>query len=277
MSTPGGGALVFVGMIELLCLDVDGTLVGATGVVPDDVWSAAARARARGVRIAVCSGRPGFGLARAYAERLAPDGWHVFQNGASVVHLPSAASRSRTIPRAVVERLIALGRARGRTLELYDDTGYAVERTDERAQRHAALLGVSFEPRPLADYADRAVRAQWLLADHEAASVLAEPHDELTVASSLSPVMPDTVFVNMTPRGIDKGAALREVAAAYGIALAHVMMVGDGANDVSAMRAAGVAVAMGNAEPEALAAAAHVVGHVDAGGLLEAFSLAESI
>jgi hydroxymethylpyrimidine pyrophosphatase-like HAD family hydrolase len=52
------------------------------------------------------------------------------------------------------------------------------------------------------------------------------------------------------------------------------MMVGDGANDVSALRAVGFAVAMGNAEHEARDAAAHHVGHVDALGLLEAFALA---
>jgi hypothetical protein len=52
------------------------------------------------------------------------------------------------------------------------------------------------------------------------------------------------------------------------------MMVGDGANDATALRAVGFSVAMGNAEPEALEAAGRVVGHVDDGGLIEAFELA---
>jgi Cof subfamily protein (haloacid dehalogenase superfamily) len=264
-------------MIELICVDVDGTLVGSSGSVHSSVWRAAREARSRGVRLAICSGRPGFGLARDYAERLNPGGWHIFQNGASVVNLASGESSSRPLDAGAVARLIGIARDTGRALELYDDLGYAVESTSDRARRHAALLGVPFAPRAFEEVASRAVRAQWLVGDDEADAVLEERHDELTVATSLSPVMADTVFVNMTPRGVDKGTALRALAASYGVPIARVMMVGDGANDVAAMRAAGVAVAMGNAEPEALAAAAHVVAHVDAGGLVEALTLAERL
>jgi hydroxymethylpyrimidine pyrophosphatase-like HAD family hydrolase len=86
--------------------------------------------------------------------------------------------------------------------------------------------------------------------------------------------MPDTSFLNVTPDGVDKGAAVRAVAEEYGVPLERVMMVGDGANDVPVMRIVGFPVAMGNAEPVARAAARHHVGDVDRGGLLEAISLA---
>ena len=64
------------------------------------------------------------------------------------------------------------------------------------------------------------------------------------------------------------------MAEAYGVPVERAVMVGDGANDAAALRAVGFPVAMGNAEPEALAAATRVVGHVDEGGLIEAFDLA---
>jgi hydroxymethylpyrimidine pyrophosphatase-like HAD family hydrolase len=52
------------------------------------------------------------------------------------------------------------------------------------------------------------------------------------------------------------------------------MMVGDGLNDLGVMTVVGYAVAMGNAEPEILAATDHVVAGVDEGGLVEAIELA---
>ena len=80
-------------MLPLIFIDVDGTLVGTENRVLPEVWAAAARARAAGVKLVLCSGRPEFGRARAYAERLDAEGWHVFQNGSSVVNLASGASR----------------------------------------------------------------------------------------------------------------------------------------------------------------------------------------
>lgn len=261
-------------MIGLICIDVDGTLVGSSGTVLPEVWDAADRVRATGRRLAVCSGRPGFGVARRFAERLEPGGWHVFQNGASVVHLPSAESHSRPLPAAAVARLVATARATGRVLELYSDLDYAVESADARAVGHAALLGVPYAPRPLDAFEGPVVRAQWLVAHEDADRVAAEPQEDLTVATSLSPVMPETVFVNMTPRGVDKSVAVRSVAAAYGVPLEQVMMVGDGANDAPALRVVGFPVAMGNAEPEARAAARYEVAHVDRLGLVEALEMA---
>lgn len=262
-------------MIGLICIDVDGTLVGTGGVVHERVWAAAERVRARGIRLAVCSGRPAFGLARGYAERLDGDAWHVFQNGASVVHLPSGESRSVPLAPEGVEWLVERARVTGRPLELYADTDYAVESTAPRAAQHAALLGVPFRPRPFASLDGTVVRAQWLLSRAEAEVALDEAgHPSLHRALSTSPVMPDTGFVNVTPAGVDKASAVRMVAEGYGVPLERVMMVGDAPNDLGVLREVGFPVAMDNAEDEVHAVARHRVGHVDDGGLAEAFELA---
>jgi Cof subfamily protein (haloacid dehalogenase superfamily) len=261
-------------MIRLICIDVDGTLVGRSGDVAPAIWSAAEKVRARGIRLAICSGRPSFGRARAIADRLDGDGWHIFQNGASIVHFASGETRSHPFTAAAVAGLIARSRETGRVLELYTDTDYAVEHDVERARRHAALLGVPFRPRDLLSLSGAIVRAQWLLARGESDALLAEPHDGLAISVSLSPVMPDSEFANVTPPGVDKGAALRRVAEVYGLPLEQVMMVGDGDNDLPALRIVGAPVAMGNAEPEVHEAARHIVGDVEHDGLVEAFELA---
>jgi Cof subfamily protein (haloacid dehalogenase superfamily) len=260
--------------IRLVCIDVDGTLIGAAGVVDPEVWDAVERAQGAGIRLAVSSGRPGFGITRELAERIGPDGWHSFQNGASVVNISTGSSLSAQLEAAAVEMLVGRARDSARLLELYTDDSYAFVGHSERSREHAALLGVPFEPRPVESLRGPIVRALWLVAHQDAEAVLAEPHPGLETSRSTSPMMPDTCFINMTREGVDKGSAVRAMAAEYEFALEEVMYVGDGHNDAAAMRLVGCPVAMGNADVEAKAVAVRTVAHVDEGGLVEALALA---
>lgn len=261
-------------MLGLICVDVDGTLVGTGNVVREDVWAALADARARGVRIALCSGRPAFGNALKYARRLDPDGWHVFQNGASVVNVGSGESLSEPLPPGGLDLLLARAHETGRLLEVYTDDEYGVTQPGDLARRHAELLGVPYVPRDPQTLTGTRVRAQWVVPLAESAGVQAEPHPGLDLHPAGSPVMPDVMFISVTRAGVGKGSAVTRVAAAYGLPLERVMMVGDGHNDVTAMRVVGHPVAMGNADAEARAAGHYHVAHVDAGGLAEAVALA---
>lgn len=265
-------------MIRIIGIDVDGTLVGASGRVPPEVWRAAARARAAGIRLVLCSGRPAFGLAREYAQHLDPDGWHIFQNGASIVDFASEDSLSTSLPAQAVESLVRQAQRVDWVLELYADTEYATESTSNWAREHAELLGIEFAPRPFAALRSAVggaiVRAQWLVASADAPVAMQSAPANLEVAQSSSPLMPHTTFVGLTPAGVSKGSAMRIVAAKYGVALDETMYVGDAGNDLSALRIVGSAIAMGNADATVIAAAHHVVGHVDEGGLSEAIELA---
>ncbi len=260
-------------MIRLVCIDVDGTLVGSNGSIPEVVWPAVERVRARGVHLALCSGRPAFGITRGFAERLDPTGWHVFQNGASVLNVATGESHSRALPHAGKLRLVARARATGRVLELYTDGDYAVESTLPRARRHAQLLGVPFRARDLLSLDGRIVRAQWVVSPEDADELVADPDPDLTLARSVSPVMPGTAFIALTAPGVSKASAVAAVAEAYRIPLEDVMMVGDAENDLGVMGIVGWPVAMGNADPAVQAAARRTVGHVDDGGLVEALEL----
>ena len=284
--------------IRLIGIDVDGTLVGTGGFIHPSVWEAAKRACERGIHLALCSGRPAFGLALEYARRLEAGGWHIFQNGASIVNLAttgspplgipslapagdslahrSVAARSRSVPIPVpwVKTVIEQARQNHETLELYSDTTYVVESTSDWAREHADLLGVAFEPRPFESLTQPIVRAQWLLSRTLAKEFTATPHPGLEVAQSTSPLMPDTQFVGLTHEGVTKGSAMRSIAEEYGVALQDVMYVGDAGNDLSALRIVGHPIAMGNADPAVIEAAKHTVEHVDRGGLAQALEMA---
>jgi Cof subfamily protein (haloacid dehalogenase superfamily) len=260
--------------IGLIGIDVDGTLVGTGGLIHPRVWKAVADARERGIHLALCSGRPAFGLALEYARRLDPSGWHIFQNGASILNLASGHSRSVALPVHWVKTLIEQARRTGEVLELYSDTGYVVESTAPWAKEHAQLLGLAYEPRPLDSITQPVVRAQWLLSRERAAEFTAIPHPGLEVAQSTSPLMVDTQFVGLTHDGVTKGTAMSSIAAEYGVPLQNVMYAGDAGNDLSALRIVGCPIAMGNADPVVKAVAKHTVDIVDHGGLADAIEIA---
>ncbi len=271
---PPSAAVNGVAKIRLVCIDVDGTLVGASGTAKPAVWDAVERARSAGLQLALSSGRPCFGITRELALRMGPAGWHSFQNGASVIDIASGSSLSAGIDTSVVRALVARAGETGRLLELYSDDSYAFVGESERSRRHAELLGVPFEPRPIESLAGPVVRALWLLPHDEVAAVMAEPRTGLEISRSTSPVMPDTCFVNMTREGVDKGTALRAIAEETGTRLDEMMYVGDGHNDVVAMRLVGFPIAMGNADADAKEAAARTVASVEDDGLVEALELA---
>lgn len=261
-------------MIGLVCIDVDGTLVGRGGEVNPAVWTVAVRLRERGTRLALCTGRPAFGRVAEYAWKLDSYGWHIYQNGASIVRPSSGKAVSSTIPAPLVTPLIERSRASNRVLELYGDHVYRVESPDPRAEQHAASLGIGVTRGNLEAFEWPVVRLEYVLSSLELREVLEEAHPGLTLAVSSSPIMPQAHFVSLTLEGVSKGSAVRQVAADYRVPLAQVMMVGDSPNDLEAMRRVGFPVAMGNATPEVLEAGRFRVGHVDAGGLVEALELA---
>ena len=86
----------------------------------------------------------------------------------------------------------------------------------------------------------------------------------LCVSSSV----PNNIEINSTDA--NKGEALRKLAAHLGLDISQTMAFGDGLNDLSMLRAAGVGVAMENACPEAKQAADYVTGSCDESGVAAA-------
>lgn len=86
----------------------------------------------------------------------------------------------------------------------------------------------------------------------------------LCVSSSV----PNNIEINSTDA--NKGEALRKLAAHLGLDISRTMAIGDGLNDLSMLRAAGIGVAMENACPEAKHAADYVTGSCDESGVAAA-------
>lgn len=260
--------------IRLVCLDVDGTLVGSSGQPTDGVWAAAARARAAGIHLAMCTARIAIGGAWSWAVHLDPDGWHLFQTGASIVHTATRATRSTPLPHGALASCMASAEERGWILELYSDFEYVVDDAHTAAVQHAALLGVPFERRPLASLEGEAVRAQYIVVDADVDDAVAAAPARCTASAATSPLMPGWNFVSVTADTVSKASGIVALAGILGLTIEQVMMVGDGQNDVSALSVAGFPVAMGNAHPDAIAVSLVQVADVEDDGVAEALDLA---
>lgn len=77
-------------------------------------------------------------------------------------------------------------------------------------------------------------------------------------------------FIDITSKLADKGQGLQSVANFLGLPMSQVMAFGDGGNDISIIRKAGIGVAMGNAVAELKEAADYVTSSVDEDGILKA-------
>lgn len=77
-------------------------------------------------------------------------------------------------------------------------------------------------------------------------------------------------FTDITAKGTDKGTALHEMANYLGLQMDSVIAFGDGGNDLTMIREAGVGIAMGNANEVLKQAADHITTTVDDDGVMTA-------
>jgi Cof subfamily protein (haloacid dehalogenase superfamily) len=263
--------------LGLVCLDVDGTLVGSKGSPTDVVWAAADRARSAGVHLAICTARLGLGSAWEWAVRLDPNGWQLFQTGASIIHTGTRETRSTPLPEGAVAHCAALAAERGWVFELYADFDYVVDSADPIAAQHADLLGVKPVRRPVTDLQGVPLRAQMIVSDADVDAVAGLIPEGCAASSATSPILPGVHFVSITADSVSKASGVQALAALLGLSLDRIMMVGDGQNDVSALEVVTHSVAMGNAHPDAAAVAKYRVADVENDGVAEALDLARSL
>ncbi|GGH45149.1 HAD-IIB family hydrolase [Microbacterium album] len=86
-----------------------------------------------------------------------------------------------------------------------------------------------------------------------------------------------TAWLDIAPKGVDKGTALEQVRQWQGIDPADVVVIGDGRNDIGMFQWAashgGRAFAMGQAPPEVVEVSTDITGTVQEGGVAEALDL----
>ncbi len=247
--------------------------MGPSGSPTAEVWAAADAAVRRGQHLALTTARGAFGPTYDYAQRLDPAGWHIFHAGAALVHTGTGDVKEHQLPQHVVDRAAAAADTHGWVFEYYAATDYTVNSTDPLAVEHAELVGTPYVQRTPDTLDGAVVRVQFVVPHREVGAIRSAMGDAACVTEAHSPVMQGISFVSVTANGITKATAIADIAEALGIDMGHIMMVGDGDNDIEAVRAVGHGTAMGNAVAELKDVARHHVGHVVDNGLADALEL----
>lgn len=277
--------------IELLVLDVDGTVTDSRHRVTAAARTAVRRVQAAGIRVLLATGRRYRDVLPVAAE-LDLDGPLVTASGGLVKqpHDHRTLFRAEFGPgqlRAILGTVVAAGHEpvvytdsfhegfdfHCRTLENRDAAGRPTG-FGEYLARNRALARVAPQldtNPPETAFAGFAMGPHEAMEQLEARLAAAFPAG-LSLHTIRSPRYRDWLC-EIAPAGVDKWSSVLRLAAGWGIQPAAICAAGDDRNDLPMLRGAGLGVAMGNARPEVQQAADRVVaGHED-GGLLELASL----
>jgi Cof subfamily protein (haloacid dehalogenase superfamily) len=260
--------------VRYVVCDVDGTLIGPEELSTPAVAQAIQRAQRAGIRVGFATGRMRDGVSDLQ-QQLGASGPHVLHNGAEV-RADGTTVTSWTLTPPEVDALLALAHEHDDLyLEVYGESGFHVSAMDERARPHWDLLRA--EPigvlRRAADLGDTPVpKATFAVFTDAALDWLEErlASMDAEVGTAGSPRTPGLVFTNVNRPGATKGAAITAAAEHLAIGTDEVAAIGDAGNDRSMLAVAGTAIAMGQAEPEIIAAAHLVTRSVDDDGVAAA-------
>lgn len=260
--------------IQLVALDLDGTVIGSDLKLLPAVREAIAQTQERGVRVILSTGRM-FSSSRPFAEALKITGPFITYNGALVMDLEGKLYDQQPVPKPLVLDVIEAAKAEGVTLNLYVNDRLCVAEMNEDVEYYNTIAQV--EPRIVGDLSafvrslgdDEHVHKALLVAQPDVIGRLL-PQFQARYDGRLEVVASQARFIEFTGHGVSKGKALASLCRQLDIAPEHVMAVGDNFNDVTMLQFAGLGVAMGNAPASVKAVADVSVGTVSEGGVAEA-------
>lgn len=249
--------------VDLICLDLDGTLMHDLMVSPVN-HEALEEAQRAGIRVAIVTGRP-YVFARELMRSKGLTVTVMAANGAQSVDMKTGEELIlRRMAPAAARRLIAYAGEHGILIHVFTSKGFASS-AEDRAILQYRNVNRGLPPEE---------RMEVVVADHR---TLLENYGEDALKVTLMEDDPEKLFrlqrelsgedaqgerswhnmLEFMGRGMCKGWAVKKLAEKLSIPLERVMAVGDHENDLTMIEAAGVSVAMGNAIDSVKAAARH--------------------
>jgi Cof subfamily protein (haloacid dehalogenase superfamily) len=269
-------------MYRLLAIDIDGTLVNSRNELTPATCAALRRAGVAGIQVVLATGRR-YSHALPLVESLGIDVPVVTASGALVKNPADHCTlyQAQFEPASLLEALSLIDRC-GFDPALFGDTfaeGFdfyharAEVRTLELAGYLALNPGRGRLWPALIDEPPPGVFAGFTMGTLEQMTAL-----EIELGSALAGQLHAHVLrsprytgflLELTPQGVTKWSGIQHVAKTWGIDKSEICAVGDDVNDIPMIRAAGLGVAMGNAQPAVKAAADRIAPTHDEDGLAQ--------
>lgn len=247
---------------RIIALDLDGTLTNHDKIVTDATRKALAEAQDNGAVVVLASGRPTYGIIPVAdcLELEQRGGFILAYNGGKIVDCRTMETLySQYLPDNVLPEIYDYAHEKGYALLGYSGNEIITESPDDKYVgeesrinkmpiRQVGNLLESLEKHPtkLLMTGDP---TEMVKAEEELAAILGNRMDVFRSAP---------FFIELVPKGIDKAHSLQRLLNHIGYTPSDMIAFGDGYNDISMLRLAGMGVAMANAAPEVRAEADYV-------------------
>lgn len=244
---------------KLIAMDLDGTLLNDQKVITEKTKAALMAAQNKGIRLALASARPSPGLFR---ERDALDmqnfnGILMSYNGGRIVDAETGnvlfetsmdVQETKKVLRQLEKLPVTPILDDGAKFYVTEKDGYKVDYECRNNNMICSEVG------NLADFLTFAPIKILMSVQPEELPIV-QKQIAAFLPESLTVVQTAAFYLEIIPKVINKGQGIRDICKVLGMEPAEVIAFGDAENDIPMLRAAGMGVAMGNAQETVKAAA----------------------
>lgn len=247
-------------LLRLVVTDIDGTLVTPEKELTPRVIAASQKLRASGVKLALVSSRPPRGMGM-FLGPLGIDTPRAGFNGGEIVTPEGRVLETLRIAepsaRLAVEMLTTYG------IDAWvfaDNDWYITNPAGAYVPKERRTIGI--EPKVLDDFDNVIARAAKIMGSTTDYHLLERVETEMLtgLGGTVSAHRSQDYYLDITHPEARKDNALRTLARLLDIPVEETVSLGDMPNDISMLRAAGLAIAMGNAPEEVQESADFVTG-----------------
>ncbi len=254
-------------MFGLLGLDLDGTLLNDQKKICKKNVENLQKAKERGVKIVLCSGRSADGMQRELKQLgLKEKGQYaVALNGGVIFETTGTFLKKNLMKAESIKELILLGRSMLEevNIQLYTGDRVYVERWNETTDFYEEATGSHPQlVENLMDYAEKAVKMVFFSRGSIDKSLkkIRTLKDRVVcqIPAGTQSVISAPYLLEFFDEKVDKGRAIQELAEYLGMNAGQIICVGDQENDLPMLRYAGIGAVMNNGAPEVKAEADYI-------------------